>query len=197
MSVLATLLMSVSPGLIVAAVVVFVLLIWLIGTYNGLVTTRNHCDESWSNVETELKRRHDLIPNLVNTVKGYAAHEQEVLERVIKARNQASDLKGRPELQANVENTLSGQIGRLFLLAEGYPQLKSDQNFLALQQELTTTENRIQRSRRFYNGNVRDLANRIQTFPSNILASLYGFKLREFFEIDDPVERHVPSIDLG
>lgn len=185
-----------SPGLWVGLSIVVVILIWMIGTYNGLVRIRNHCDESWSNVDTELKRRYDLIPNLVNTVQGYAKHEREVFERVVEARNRASANEGGPEAQARDENELVRATRQLFAVAESYPDLKASDQFLRLQEELTTTENRIQRARRFYNANVRDLANRIETFPSNLLAGMYGFKKREFFEIEDSSQRAAPQIDL-
>ena len=174
-----------------------VMLLSAIGIYNGLVRTRNHCDESWSGVETELKRRYDLIPNLVEAVKGYAKHERETLERVVEARNRALANHGSPAAQAADENALVGGLKGLFALSEGYPDLKANRNFLHLQEELTTTENRIQRARRFYNANVRDLANRIETFPSNVLAGMYGFKKKEFFEIEDSSQREVPEVDLG
>jgi LemA protein len=183
-------------GLYIAIAAVVILLLWAIGVYNGLVRTRNHCSESWSGVETELKRRYDLIPNLVETVKGYARHERETFEAVVEARNRAQANEGSPEAQAKDENALVGRLRTLFAVAEGYPELKASGNFLALQRELTTTENRIQRARRFYNANVRDLANRIETFPSNILAGLYGFKKREYFEIEDSSQREAPQIDL-
>ncbi|MDJ0975639.1 MAG: LemA family protein [Planctomycetota bacterium] len=185
-----------SIGLYVVLGVVVLILLWMIGTYNGLVRVRNHCDESWSNVDTELKRRYDLIPNLVNTVKGYATHEQEVFERVVQARNRAAANEGTPAAQARDENELVRSVRQLFAVAEDYPDLKASEHFLQLQEALTTTENRIQRARRFYNANVRDLANRIEVFPSNILAGLYGFKKREFFEIEDSSQRQVPEIDL-
>ena len=176
--------------------VFLILLLWCIGTYNGLVRTRNHCDESWSGVETELKLRHDLIPNLVKTAQGYAKHERETFDRVIEARNRAAANEGSPEEHARDENNLVGGLKQLFAVVESYPDLKASRSFLALQEELATTENRIQRSRRFYNANVRDLANRIETFPSNMLASMYGFKKREFFEIEDSSQRDAPKLDL-
>jgi len=195
-SVLPVLAEALPTGLIIGLAVFLIVLIWVIGTYNGLVRTRNHADESWSGVETELKRRYDLIPNLVAAVKGYAKHERETLERVIEARNKAAANEGTPEAQARDENALVGSMKGLFALAEGYPDLKANRNFLALQEELTTTENRIQRARRFYNANVRDLANRIEVFPANMVAGMYGFKKREFFEIDDSSQRDVPTLDL-
>jgi LemA protein len=189
--------MDVSPGMIASIVLGLVLLLWVIGTYNGLVRTRNHTDESWSGVDTELKRRYDLIPNLVKTVQGYATHEKETFERVVEARNRAADNSGSPNDQARDENALVGGLKQLFAVAEGYPDLKASRSFLALQEELITTENRIQRARRFYNGNVRDLANRIETFPSNLLAGIFGFTKREFFEIEDSSQRSSPTIDFA
>jgi LemA protein len=193
-----TVLLTAGPpvGIWIALGAVVLLLLWTIGTYNGLVRTRNHCNESWSGVETELKRRYDLIPNLVETVKGYAKHERETFEMVIEARNRAQGNHGNPESQARDENHLVGGLRRLFAVAEGYPELKANRGFLGLQEELATTENRIQRARRFYNANVRDLANRIESFPSNVLAGLFGFTKREFFEIDEASQREPPKVDL-
>jgi len=185
-----------NPTLWIIVGVVLLVLIWAAGTYNGLVRVRNHCNEAWSNVDTELKRRYNLIPNLVEAVKGYAKHEQDVLEGVVAARNKAAANEGSPKSQAEDENALVGGLRKMFLLVEGYPDLKASTNFLALQEELTTTENRIQRARRFYNANVRDLANRIETFPSNLLAGLYGFQKREFFEIEDSSQREAPRVEL-
>ncbi len=183
-------------ALIVIGGVALILLIWVIATYNGLVRTRNHCDESWSGVETELKRRYDLIPNLVETVKGYAKHERDTFDAVIEARNRAQANHGNPESQAEDENRLVRGVRKLIAVAEAYPDLKASTNFLHLQEELATTENRIQRARRFYNANVRDLANRIETFPSNILAGMFGFEKREFFEIEEASHREPPKVDL-
>jgi len=188
---------EVAPGLIFGLVALFLFLVWAIATYNGLVRGRNHCNESWADVETELKRRYDLIPNLVKTVQGYAKHERETFEMVVEARNRAADNHGSPAAQARDENRLVGGMKQLFAVAEAYPDLKANHSFLALQEELTTTENRIQRARRFYNGNVRDLANRIETFPSNVLASMYGFEKREYFEIDDSSQREAPQLDFA
>ncbi|MDF1701080.1 MAG: LemA family protein [Planctomycetota bacterium] len=187
---------GIGPLLVGLAVGGLIVLIWVIVTYNGLVRTRNTTDESWSGVDTELKRRYDLIPNLVETVKGYATHERATFERVIEARNRAAANHGTPEDQARDENNLVGSMKQLFAVAEGYPDLKASRSYLALQEELTTTENRIQRARRFYNANVRDLANRVETFPSNMIAGMFGFERREFFEIEDSSQREVPSIDF-
>ncbi len=176
---------------------VVLLLAWGIGMFNRLVRTRNVVDESWSGIDTELRRRYDLIPNLVATVKGYAAHERETLESVIRARAAADSNHGSPTSQAHDENTLIHALGRLFAVSEAYPSLKSDANFLALQNQLTTTEDRIQRSRRFYNANVRDMNTQIEVFPSNIVASMFGFGRREFFEIDEAAARRPVDVSLG
>jgi len=185
------------PGLIVAGVIALLALIFLAGNYNALVRLRQHCRESWSDVDTELKRRYTLIPNLVETVKGYAAHEREVLEAVIAARNRAAASTGSPADQAVDENALVGAMRQLFAVAEGYPDLKASRNFLQLQDELSNTEDRIQAARRFYNANVRDLNTRVQVFPSNLVAGLFGFACEAFFQIDDASVRQPPAVDLG
>ena len=171
--------------------------LWAMVLYNGLVRARNACDEAWSNVEAELKRRYNLIPNLVETVKGYAAHERETLERVVEARNRALASTGRPSQQAKDENALVGALRQLLALAESYPKLKANENFLKLQEELANTEDRIQAARRFYNANVRDYNNRLQMFPSNLLAGWLGFEPREYFEIEDSRVREVPRVRFG
>lgn len=180
--------------IILGAIAIFA--IYVLVLYNILVRLVNHCDESWSNIDTELKRRYDLIPNLVETVKGYAKHEQETLDLVIQARNQAMAQKGSPNAQAGDENKLVGTLKHLFAIAESYPDLKANSNFLHLQKELVNTEDRIQRSRRFYNGNVRDLNTRVSVFPTNILAGIFGFQKREFFEIDDASIREPVKVSL-
>ncbi len=185
-----------SVGVILLAIPV-VFLGWFALTYNVLVQDRNRCDESWADIDTELKRRYDLIPNLVNTVQGYAKHEREVLTRVSQARSTAMANHGPPKSQAGDENNLVRGLRQLFALAENYPDLKANQNFLALQAELANTEDRIQRSRRFYNANVRDYANRLQGFPSNLVARTFGFPTREFFEIEDVSQREAPVVKLG
>ncbi len=172
-------------GLYAVAIVLFVLLVWVIGTYNVLVRLRQHVRESWSGIQTELKRRYDLIPNLVEAVKGYAAHERNVLTAVVEARNRAVASTGSPQTQAKDENVLVGAMRQLFAVAEGYPDLKASANFLALQKELANTEDRIQAARRFYNANVRDINTRVAVFPSNIIAGVFHFAPEEFFEIDD------------
>jgi len=169
--------------------------VWVIATFNSLVRLRNYCDESWSDIDTELKRRYDLIPNLVETVKGYAAHERDVLERVTQARNAALANTGSPASQAKDENVLIGEMRRLLAVAEGYPDLKASRHFLELQKELANTEDRIQRARRFYNANVRDLNTRIEIVPSNLIARWFGFQKRELFEIEEAA-RPVPAVAL-
>jgi len=185
-----------TTGVIIAIAAVAVLVLWAVGAYNGLVRRRNHVDESWADIETELKRRYDLIPNLVETVKGYASHERDTLENVIKARNVAASPHSSPEQQAKDDNLLTGALRQLFAVAEAYPDLKANTNFLELQQELANTEDRIQRSRRFYNANVRDLNTRIEVFPSNIIAGMFGFEKREYFEIEDEAQREAPKVQF-
>jgi LemA protein len=166
-----------------------------IGTYNALVRMRQHVRESWSAIDTELKRRYDLIPNLVETVKGYAAHEKETLDAVIQARTRAVASTGSPGQQAADETPLVQALGRLFAVAESYPDLKANQNFLELQRELGNTEDRIQAARRFYNANVRELNTRIEVFPSNLIASMFRFQKEEFFEIEE-MARETPKVDF-
>jgi LemA protein len=174
------------PALILVALVV--------GMFNSLVSGRNHVRESWSGIDTELKRRYDLIPNLVETVKGYARHEREVLERVTEARTRAVASTGSPASQAQDENLLVGALKQLLAVAEAYPDLKASRNFLALQGQLTETEDRIQAARRFYNANVRDYNNRCEMFPTNLLARTFHFESAEFFEIESAVERQAPAV---
>lgn len=164
--------------------IIVVLGIFLWATYNGLVTLKIRVDEAWSDITVQLKRRLDLIPNLVNSVKGYAAHESGVFEKVTEARANALNAKGVKETAA-AENEFEGALKSLFAVAEAYPDLKANQNFLQLQQELVDTEDKIQASRRFYNGGVRDLNTKIQVFPNNVFAGMLGFKQREFFEVED------------
>jgi LemA protein len=183
--------------LIILVMIIFFPLVWFIATYNGLVRLRNHCRESWSGIDTELKRRYDLIPNLVETVKGYASHERETLEQVVQSRMRAIASTGSPQSQAQDENVLVNSLRSLFAVVERYPDLKASGNFLKLQEELTDTEDRIQAARRFYNANVRDLNIRIEVFPSNLVAGLMGFKREEFFEIQTAFERSAPKVDLG
>ncbi len=182
-------------ALIVTAVLFLVALAWLFGTFNGLVRLRNHVRESWSNIDTELKRRYELVPNLVETVKGYARHEQETFLRVIEARNRAAASQGSPASQARDEKELVQSVRQLLVVAEAYPELKADQHFLALQRELANTEDRIQAARRFYNANVRDLNNRTEMFPSKLVAGSFGFRQAEYFEIE-PAARSAPQVQF-
>ena len=184
------------PGLIVVGGIVLFVLLYFVVTYNTLVRLKQHCREAWSDVDAELKRRYNLIPNLVETVKGYAKHERSVLEAVIQARNRAVDSTGSPQSQASDENALIGTLRKLFVLAEGYPELKASRNFLELQSELANTEDRIQAERRFYNGNVRDMNTRVSVFPSNLIAGMFGFAQEEFFEIEDAAVRLPPRTDF-
>jgi LemA protein len=174
--------------------VVGFLIFMAIAIYNRLVKLRMASQGAWADVDVQLKRRHNLVANLVETVKGYATHERETLEKVIQARNAAHANHGSPESQAKDENILSGALRQLFAVAEQYPDLKANTNFVELQKELTNTEDRIQRSRRFYNGNVRDLNNRIEMFPSNLIASMFGFTKREFFEIEEAAAREAVKV---
>jgi LemA protein len=183
-------------ALIVVAVVVLLPVVYMVAQYNALVALKNYIRESWSNVDTELKRRYDLIPNLVAVVKGYAAHERVVLERVTELRNRCVANNGSPSEQAVDEKQLVDSLKQLLVAVENYPQLKADQNFLKLQTELVNTEDRIQAARRFYNGNVRDYRNKCETFPSNLVANLFGFKSEgDFFSVP-PSVLEVPNVDF-
>jgi len=172
----------------ILAIIAVVLVLWLIGTYNGLVKFRTHSEEAWSDIDVQLKRRYDLIPNVVNTVKGFAAHEEKVLTAVTEARAAAMNAQTVEE-HAKAENQLTGALKSLFAVAESYPDLKTAPNFLSLQQELANTEEKIQSSRRYYNANVRDLNMKIDTFPTNLVAGMLGFVKRQFFEIANEAER--------
>ena len=183
-------------GLIVIALVVLLPVIWLIVTYNSLVKLRFHCRNAWSNIDTELKRRYDLIPNLVETVKSYAKYEREILQAVTDARAKAVASTGSPTSQAQDENVLIGSLRQLLGVVENYPDLKASQNFLKLQTQLVETEDRIQAARRFYNGNVRDINTLIQVFPSNLIASMFGFNGEEFFEIEEIAQRTAPEVKI-
>ena len=165
--------------------IVAIIVIFVIVSYNALVRARNRATEAWSDIETHLKRRHELIPNLVETVKGYAKHESTTLEKVVAARTAAMSKSGGTENQAAAENTLSQTLKSIFALSESYPDLKANQNFIELQREITDTEDKIQASRRFFNSVVLSFNNRVQTFPSNIIAGIFNFSKREFFELDE------------
>ena len=175
----------------VLAVVAF----WLVAVYNSLVRKKNRAKEAWSDIDVQLKRRYNLIPNLVNTVKGYASHERELFERVTEARTRAMGAKGVEE-QAKAENVLAGTLKTLFAVSENYPQLKASANFIELQRELRDTEDKVQAARRFYNGNVRDLAIKIESFPSNIVAKMFGFKKMALFELEEPSARQAPKVEF-
>ena len=181
---------------IIFLVILVVIAVVLIGMYNSLVQLRVRCDSAWSDIDVQLKRRHDLIPNLVETVKGYAAHEKGTLEAVINARNRAMSASG-PADKAEAENMLSGALKNLFALSEAYPQLRAVESFTALQASLTQIEDAVQNARRYYNAVVRDLNTKIQQFPTNIFASMLGFKPREFFEISAPAEREAPKVSFN
>lgn len=176
-----------STGLLIVVIILAILIIlgiFLWATYNSLVTLKVRVDEAWSDITVQLKRRADLIPNLVNSVKGYAAHESGVFEKVTEARSAVVNAQGVQQT-AEAENMLEGALKSLFAVAEAYPDLKANENFLQLQNELVDTEDKIQASRRFYNGGVRDLNTKIQIFPNNVFAGMLGFKEREFFEVED------------
>ena len=181
---------GVAIGLIVVVVAAAVL------AYNRFVRQRSLIDNSWSNVDTELKRRYDLIPNLVEVVKGYATHERGTLEAVAEARTQAMGSTGSPEEQARSENVLVGSLKSLLAVSEAYPDLEANTGFLDLQRQLTATEDRIQAARRFYNGNVRDFNQRVQSVPTNLVARFGHFTTRQYFQIDTAVERSAPQVDL-
>jgi len=179
--------------IIVGVVVLFVLA--LIVIYNSLVSKRVRFQEAWSQIDVQLKRRYDLIPNLVETVKGYAAHERETLERVIQARNQAIGAQGVRE-QAEAENMLTGALRQLFALSESYPNLKANENFAQLQEELTSTENKIAFSRQHYNDSVAVYNESRLKFPANVVANVFGFGHRDFFELEEPAERETPKVSF-
>jgi LemA protein len=179
--------------IIIVAIVVIAILIFIV-QYNGLVRLRNRIDNAWSQIDVQLQRRHDLIPNLVETVKGYAAHERETLERVVQARNQAVSAQG-PAAQGQAENVLTGALRQLFAVAEAYPDLKANQNFLNLQEELTSSEDRVAYARQFYNDTVLKYNNKIQTIPSNVIAGMFSFQEREYFEGEEEA-RTVPRVQF-
>lgn len=188
---------AVGIALIVIAAIVVIGLLWGVGTYNGFVRLRNLVQEAWRQIDVELHRRHDLIPNLVDTVKGYAAHERAVFDEVTTARAAAASPGASPATQAAQENVLTQALGRLFAVAEAYPQLRASDNFMALQAELTNTEDRIAAGRRFYNANVRQLNTKVETFPSNLIAGWFSFTRAEYFETEDPAVRAVPRVEFG
>ncbi len=184
---------------IVLIVIVVILGLFLITTYNRLITLRQRVKEAWSDIDIQLKRRHDLIPNLIETVKGYAAHERGTFDEVTKARADAvtAGATGQPQQMAQAENVLTGALRSLFAVAENYPQLQAVQEFKDLSENLTATEDKIAFARRFYNGNVRDYNTSLQTFPTNILASTFGFKPEQYFELADQTDREVPQVKFS
>src|SRR5260370_3129750 len=182
-------------GLILLGILVL-LVIFLIGMYNGLVRLKIQTDNAWADIDVQLKRRYDLIPNLVETVKGYAGHEKDTLEGVINARNRAMTATS-PADKAQAENILTGALKSLFALSEAYPQLRAIESFTSLQNSLTQIEDTLQNARRYYNAVVPDLTTKIQQFPSNIFANMLGFKPREFFEVSAPAEREAPKVSFS
>jgi len=182
-------------GLIIILVIIAALVLYLIGMYNSLVRLRNRVKNAWSQIDVQLKRRHDLIPNLVETAKGYMKHERETLENITKARSRAMGAESVGEKSA-AEGALSGALSRFLLVVENYPDLKANQNFLSLQEELTSTENKIAFARQGYNDQVLFFNNKIEMFPSNIIAQTFNFKKEEFFEIEDKAERAVPKVSF-
>jgi len=168
--------------------IVAIVAAYFVAIYNGFVVLINRSKEAWSDIDVQLKRRYDLIPNLVETVKGYASHEREVFEKVTEARSKAMQAQGA-EAKGEAENVLSGTLKSLFAISENYPELKAATNFLELQRELTDTEDKIQAARRFYNSNVRDLNIKVESFPSNILAGMFNFQKMVLFEIENPLQK--------
>ncbi|MCX6723953.1 MAG: LemA family protein [Candidatus Staskawiczbacteria bacterium] len=179
--------------LIIVLVAIVAAVLWVIGVFNSLVVLKNRAKEAWADIDVQLKRRYDLIPNLVETVKGYATHERELFEKVTQARASAMSAQGTGA-KAEAENALSGTLKSLFAVAENYPELKASQNFLALQNELTDTEDKIQAARRFYNTNVRDLSIKIEIFPANLIANAFGFKQMELFQTANDAEKQPVSV---
>ncbi len=182
--------------LVVLGIVSVLLFFLIVAIYNGLVRSKVQCENAWADIDVQLKRRHDLIPNVVETVKGYAAHEKGTLEGVIQARNQAITAQG-PAAKAEAEGVLSGALRQLFALAEAYPQLRAVESFTKLQQTLAEIEDTLQNARRYYNAVVRDFNTRIEQFPSNMIAGMFAFKEREFFELKDAGEREAPKVSFG
>lgn len=176
--------------MIYALLILAILVVFIVGIYNGLVRLKNKCEEGWADIDTQLKRRYDLIPNLVETVKGYAGHEAQTLEKVIQARNTALNAKTVQEKE-QAENIISGALKTIFALAENYPDLKANQNFMDLQKTLTEIEEHIQLSRRYYNATVRDFNTKIEVFPNNLLANPLGFTKKEFFQATDEEKQNV------
>lgn len=182
-------------SIIIFLVIIVALALFLISIYNALIRLRNQVKNAWSQIDVQLKRRHDLIPNLIETVKGYMKHERDTLENITRYRSQAMDAGSVGE-KSKAEGLLSGALGQLRVQIENYPDLKANQNFLSLQEELTATENRISFARQAYNDQVLFFNNKIQMFPSNIVAGMFGFKIEEFFQIEDQREKEVPKVSF-
>jgi LemA protein len=182
-------------GLIIVLIVIAVVVLFVISIYNSLIQLRNRVKNAWSQIDVQLKRRHDLIPNLIETVRGYMKHEREIMENITKYRSQAMEAGSVGE-KAKAEGLLSGALGQLRVQVENYPDLKANQNFLALQEELTSTENKISFARQSYNDQVLFYNNKIQMFPSNIIAGMFRFLQEEFFQVEDEKERAVPKVSF-
>ena len=180
----------------IVLIVLALFAVWVIFSYNRLVSRRNEVDNAWSQIDVQLKRRLDLIPNLVETVKGYASFEKSALEAVIDARSKAMSAAPTPVAQGAADIGLTGALRQLFALSEAYPDLKANTNFLQLQEELTSTEDRVAYSRQFFNDSVLKYNTKIQTIPANVIAGMFNFKEREFFEVENPEERNVPKVEF-
>ena len=183
-------------ALVVVLVILVGLILFIAGQYNGLVRARNEVKNAWSSIDVQLKRRYDLIPNLLETGKGYAAYERGTLDAVVKARQQAMSFTGSVEDRAKVENALTQSLRSVFALAEAYPDLKANQNFLALQEELSATENKIGFARQYYNDAAMRYKNRVEVFPSNIIAGMFNFQAEPFFQVEEAAERVVPKVSF-
>jgi LemA protein len=183
-------------GFIILIIIIAVVVLFMVSMYNSLVRLRNQVKNAWSQIDVQLKRRHDLIPNLIETVKGYMTHERETLQNITNARSRAVSAQGVGE-KAKAERELTSALGQLNVVVENYPDLKANQNFLALQEELTSTENKISFARQSYNDQVLGYNNKIQMFPTNIMAGMFNFKQEEFFELEDKGEREVPKVSFS
>lgn len=184
------------PALIITGVILVIVAVFLIAMYNSLIRLKNQTDNAWSQIDVQLKRRHDLIPNLVETAKGYMKHERETFEEITKARSRAMGAKNVSEA-SKAEGTLGQALGNFMLVVENYPDLKANQNFLSIQEELTSTENKISFARQNYNDQVLFFNNKIQMFPSNAVAGIFNFKKRDFFELQNQAERQVPNVNFS
>ena len=182
-------------GLIIVLAIIVIVILWMVGMYNGLVRLRNQVKNAWSQIDVQLKRRHDLIPNLVETAKGYMKHERETLDSITQARSHAVEASGVAD-QAKAEGELSNALSRFMLVVENYPDLKASQNFLSLQEELSSTENKVGFARQFYNDQVQTFNTKIESVPTNIMANMFNFKQAEFFEIETPSEREAPKVQF-